>query len=234
MRNKIIGILGGMGPESTVDLFQKMIKATPIKKEQDHLRIIIDNNPQIPDRTEAILGLGESPLNELIKTAQNLEKAGAEIIAIPCNTAHHYYKEVKDSVNVQVLNMIEETVKFIKKENPLIKKIALLSTTGTLKAKVYHKMLSDFEVLIPDDEAQERLMEAIYGKEGIKAGYVDEKSQKKVLAVAKPLLDQGAEALIAGCTEISLVLRQEDLPISFIEPLAVLAQAAVKQALVSQ
>jgi len=92
-REKVVGILGGMGPEATVDLFMKIIKATPAKKDQDHLRIMIDNNPKIPDRTLAILGRGKSPLKQLQETLHNLERAGAEVIAIPCNTAHYYYNE---------------------------------------------------------------------------------------------------------------------------------------------
>ncbi|GAJ09165.1 unnamed protein product, partial [marine sediment metagenome] len=90
MPEKIIGILGGMGPEATIDLFYKIIKFNPSEKDQDHLRIIIDNNPKIPDRTAAILGKGEDPLPALQETARNLEKAGANFIIIPCNTAHYF------------------------------------------------------------------------------------------------------------------------------------------------
>jgi len=85
MNQKIIGILGGLGPEATVDLFYKIIKLTPVEKDQDHFRIIIDNNPKIPDRTDAIIGNSKDPLPELIATAQNLEKAGADFIIMPCN-----------------------------------------------------------------------------------------------------------------------------------------------------
>ena len=100
MKEKIIGILGGMGPEATADLFYKIIKLTPAKKDQEHLRIIIDNNPKIPDRTKAILYKGENPLPELIKTAQNLEKAGANFIIMPCNTAHYYHHEIQKIINI--------------------------------------------------------------------------------------------------------------------------------------
>ncbi|GAH53208.1 unnamed protein product, partial [marine sediment metagenome] len=109
MPEKIIGILGGMGPEATVDLFHKIIKFTPAKKDQDHFRIIIDNNPKIPDRTAAILGKGEDPLPALQETARNLEKAGVDFIIIPCNTAHYFLPQIQKSVNIPVLNMIEET-----------------------------------------------------------------------------------------------------------------------------
>ena len=87
MKEKVIGILGGMGPEATVDLFRRIIRATPAEKDQDHIRVIVDSNPKIPDRTAAIMGVGPSPLLEMTKTAKNLEKAGADSIIIPCNTA---------------------------------------------------------------------------------------------------------------------------------------------------
>jgi len=87
-KEKTIGILGGMGPYATVELFSKILKFTPARKDQEHLRIIIDNNLKIPDRTEAILGNGKSLLPEMIATAKNLEKAKVDFILIPCNTAH--------------------------------------------------------------------------------------------------------------------------------------------------
>ena len=95
MKEKVIGVLGGMGPEATIDLFQKIVKLTPAKKDQEHIRIIIDNNPKIPDRTKAILYNGENPLPELVKTAQNLERAGADFIIIACNTAHYYFHKIQ-------------------------------------------------------------------------------------------------------------------------------------------
>ena len=88
MGKKIIGIVGGMGPEATADLFMKIIKATPAEKDQDHLRVIIDNNTNIPDRTKAILGQGVSPVTEIKSTVSKLMHAGADILVMPCNTAH--------------------------------------------------------------------------------------------------------------------------------------------------
>jgi len=105
MNQKIIGILGGMGPEATLDLFHKIIKLTYAEKDQDHLRIIIDNNPKIPDRTDAISGTGKDPLPKLIVTAQILEKAGADFIIIPCNTAHYFISEIQQSIKIPILTL---------------------------------------------------------------------------------------------------------------------------------
>jgi len=116
-KEKIIGILGGMGPEATIDLYNKIIKLTAANKDQEHLRIIIDNNPKIPDRSMAILKGQTSPLNALQKTALTLEKAGADFIIMLCNTAHYYISSLKSIVNIPVLNMIEETAKEINSLN---------------------------------------------------------------------------------------------------------------------
>jgi len=230
MAGKIVGILGGMGPLSTVDLFLKIIKSTPIRKEQDHLRIIIDSNPKIPDRTEAILGRGKNPLAELKKMARNLEKSGAEIIVIPCNTAHYYYNDLQKVVNVPIINMILETVEYIRRELVNVEKIGLLATSGTIKARIYQDMLSDIKIITPDVESQKVLMDLIYGERGIKAGYTTARLRKKILRIVELLLKRGAEAIIMGCTEISLILRQKDLSVRLIDPLQILAEATVRKA----
>ena len=230
MQEKIIGILGGMGPESTADFFLKIIKTTPVKKDQDHLRIIIDNNPKVPDRTLALLVKGKSPLEEMKRTIQNLEKAGAEIIAMPCNTAYYYYEELQNSTNIPIINMISETVAYIYREFPNIKEIGLLATTGTIKVGIYHKAIEEIEVIIPDEEGQKKVMNAIYGERGIKAGFTQGNPGKDISEVAEILVDRGAKAIIAGCTEISLVLNQENLPVPLICPLQILAEVVVKKA----
>jgi len=229
-REKVIGILGGMGPEATADFFMKVIKATPAKKDQDHFRTLIDSNPKIPERSLAILGKGKSPLKQLQETLHNLEKAGAEIIAMPCNTAHHYYTELQESTNIPIINMISETAAYIYENFPDIKKIGLLATTGTIKAGIYHKAITKMEVITPDEDAQETLMNAIYGEQGIKAGYTQGKPRGDTLEVAELLINKGAEAIVMGCTEISLVLSQKDLPIQVIDPLQSLAEVVVRKA----
>ena len=230
MQEKIVGILGGMGPESTADFFLKIIKTTPVRKDQDHLRIMMDNNPKIPDRTLALLGKGKSPLEEVERTIHNLERAGAEIIAMPCNTLHYYYDELQNSTSVPIINMISETAAYIYGIYPNIKKIGLLATTGTIDVGIYHKALKEIEVITPDEEGQKKVMKAIYGERGIKAGYTQRNPRKDILEVAEVLVKEGAEVIIIGCTEISLVLNQEDLSVSLINPLQILAEVVVKKA----
>lgn len=230
MKEKVIGILGGMGPEATADLFNRIIRETPAKKDQDHLRVIIDNNPKIPDRTTAILGEGVSPLPEMVKTAKNLEKAGADFIIMPCITAHYYYKELSKSVKIPVLNMIELTAQNINKIFPKAKNAGLLGTTGTVKSKLFDKSLGKFgvEMIYPLEAFQRKVMEAIY--DYIKAGKILE-GKKIVVDVANHLIELGAEVIICGCTETSLVLKDGDVTKPVVDPVQILAQTAVKVAL---
>ena len=229
MPEKIIGILGGMGPEATVALFYKIIKLTPAEKDQEHFRIIIDNNPKIPDRTAAILGKGEDPLPFLQETARNLERAGADFIIIPCNTAHYFLPRIQESVKIPIINMIAETAAEVKQRVPYIKKIGLLATTGVYKTKIYNQFFQKFkiEVIFPDKEDQEKVMKVIYT---VKAGDLSNEPKKDILAVSQNLIDKGAEAIIAGCTEIPLILKDGDILVTIIDPTQVLASIAVQKA----
>ena len=229
MEEKIIGILGGMGPEATADLFYKIIKATNAKKDQEHLRIIIDNNPKIPDRTAAILGKGENPLPLLQKTAHNLEKAGADFLVIPCNTAHYFIPAIEKSIRIPVLNMIEETLKDIKEKLPDIKKIGLLATMGIYKTRLYDQYFNKYNIagISPEEKSIAKIMEAIYA---VKADKLSRDIKESMLKIAGDLINNGAEAIIAGCTEIPLILKQKDIPVPLIDPTNILAKAAVKKA----
>ncbi len=229
MPEKIIGILGGMGPEATMDLFYKIIKLTPAEKDQDHLRIIIDNNPKIPDRTAAILGKGKDPLSALRETAQSLEKAGADFIIIPCNTAHYFLSSIQESVKIPVLNMIEETAKETRKKIPPIQKVGLLASAGVYETKIYHQHFKKFniEVISPEEKGKEEVMKVIYA---IKAGDLSEEVKKNIIQIAQKLIDKGAEAIIAGCTEIPLILKKGDVSVPIIDPTQVLAKIAIRKA----
>ena len=124
MTEKIIGIIGGMGPEATVDFMNRIIRATPAKDDIDHIRLIVDNNPKIPSRMKAILEqTGEDPTPCLVEMARKLADWGADILTIPCNTAHYYYQIIKDAIDIPVLNMIELTVDAVIKDHPDIQTV---------------------------------------------------------------------------------------------------------------
>lgn len=229
MKEKIIGILGGMGPEATIDLFQKIVQFSPAKQDQDHLRMIIDNNPKIPDRTKAILYNGENPLPELIRTAQNLEKAGADFIIMPCNTAHYFYHEIQKTVKIPILNMIQETASYIYRTFPEIKKVSLFATKGTYKTGLYQTFLDEIniETLLPTEAEQNQIMEIIYQ---VKAGNALRSLRKLMIKIAEAQIHKGAQGIIAGCTEIPLVLKNGDIKIPVIDPTLILAQKAIEEA----
>ena len=229
MPEKIIGILGGMGPEATIDLFYKIIKFTPAEKDQDHLRIIIDNNPKIPDRTAAILGKGEDPLPALQESARNLEKAGADFIIIPCNTAHYFLTLIQESVKIPILNMIEETVKETQKRISQIQKVGLLASISIYETEIYHQHFKKINIVVisPEEKDKKEIMKVIYA---VKAGNLSEEIKKNILKTAQKLIDKGAEAIITGCTEIPLILKEGDVSVPIIDPTQILAEAAVQKA----
>ena len=229
MKEKVIGILGGMGPEATTELFYRIVKGTSVKKDQDHLRIIIDNNPKIPDRTEAIINGGPSPLAEMAKTARNLEKAGADFIIMPCNAAHFYYEDLKKIAHIPILNMIELTTNTIGKNYPKAKNVGVIATNGTIKTKIYDKGLGKIGVKVtyPPSDLQSAVMEAVYSH--IKAGRVED-GRANIVKVAK-YLAQCSDLVISGCTEVSLVLKNVHLSVPIIDPLQILAEVAMATAL---
>ncbi|SDK04320.1 cysteate racemase [Natronincola ferrireducens] len=228
MREKIIGILGGMGPEATYDIFGRIIKLTQVKNDSDHIRVIIDSNSKIPDRTKAILGNGASPIKEMIATAQNLQKAGADFVIIPCMTAHFFIEEIQKSISIPIIDGLEETNRYIDKNYCSANKIGLLATTGTIEAQLFQKSLQGKTVILPDKKLQEEVvMDTIYGENGIKAGNTSGETLNRLIEVVKILQNEGAEMIIAGCTEVGLVIKQKNIDIPLIDPLTVLAERAI-------
>ncbi len=225
-RHKIVGILGGMGPEATIDLFTKIVRSTPASKDQDHLRIIIDNNPLIPDRQEAILEGGPSPARLLIETARNLEAAGADFIVVPCNTAHYWIEQIRSAVRIPVVDMIKETVEHVARSYPSLRTVGLLAATGTVRSGLYQQRFLEIGIraISPSDSDQDGLMQAIYA---VKAGDLS-KSSTVAIRIGQRLVAAGAEAAIAGCTEIPLVMRAGDISVPIVDATEVLARRTVE------
>ncbi|MHC1779599.1 MAG: aspartate/glutamate racemase family protein [Bacteroidales bacterium] len=227
-----IGILGGMGPEATSCLFNLIIKNTPASTDQEHVPVIIYNNPLIPDRTRHLVYGEESPLKMLTTGALILENAGATLIIIACNTAHYYINDILPHINIPILNMIDLTSEYIyttMKESGRIK-AGILASTGTIRSGLYQKSLESFgiePVLLPAHLQEELVMEAVYGKSGIKAGY--KREPEKLLGKAVKILNAaGAHVIIEGCTEIPIVLREKHSPVPLVNSMEILAKAAIK------
>ena len=227
MDRKIIGVIGGMGPLATVDLYRKIVEHTKADCDQAHVRTIIDSNTNIPDRTAALLAGGESPARELQSSARLLERAGAQVLVMPCHTAHCFYDEVQAAVQVPVLNMIDLTVQELKRRG--IARAGLLATDGAVQSGIYQQHFegSGMELLLPDPEGQAALMDMIYA--GVKAGCESYDTQA-VRTALDTLMERGAQALILGCTELPPAFEMYDLDYPNIDPTLTLALAAITAA----
>lgn len=223
--NKTIGILGGMGPMATCDLMKKMIENTEATCDQEYPRICVDSNTNIPDRTAAIVGEGEDPRPEMIKSAVRLLAMGADVIVVPCNTAHWFLPDVEKCVDVPILHMPRETAKELRAQG--IQTAAVLATDGTLYSGVYDRELKNLGItpIHPNAEDQKMIMSIIY--DYVKAGK-SHPYQEKFVAMQERLIQQGAECMILGCTELSFVFSQSVTPLPVIDPTTVLAKAAIR------
>ena len=223
-KKKAIGIIGGMGPLATVDLFEKIVLHTRAACDQEHLRVYIDNNTSIPDRTEALRG-GADPVPELVFSARGLERQGAEVLIMPCNTAHNFYDAVQDAVSVPVLHMIRLTAQALAGRK--VKKAGLLATDGTVWTGIYQRIFdgTGVELLLPDEEDQRALMDMIY--QGVKAGRMDYGAEAARRAM-ESLLERGAETLILGCTELPLAVEMYGLDFPVTDPTLELALGAIR------
>lgn len=227
MEDKVIGIIGGMGPEATIDIFNRIVKYTRIHNEEDHLRILIDNNPKMPSRQMAILEGGKSPLSNLIEMAKGLQNNGADVLIMAANTPHYYYDAIKKEIEIPFLNMVDETVLAIKRQFVNVKKVGLLATKAILKTKLYQLALEkeNISMITLNSLQQDTLQEAIM--EYKNTGDLDLFKDRVTLFV-EILLQEGVEVIILGCTELPLVLENKDAQPKYIDPNDIIAKAAVR------
>jgi len=224
---RIVGILGGMGPMSTADLMRKVTEKTPVQHEREHLRLLIDSRPQIPDRPAALLGTGPSPVPMLQESARMLEVWGADLIAIPCNTAHGFLAEVQAAVRIEVLDMIGIVGREIAKAFPDGTPIGLLSTTAAQQLRISHDRLPQFTLVVPEAEVQEALVAGAILQ--VKLEDTVEEPRKKLLEAIETL-DPAPEAVIAGCTEVELAFQGAEGPVPIFRPMDLLAEEIVTRA----
>jgi len=229
---KTIGILGGMGPEAGVHMLELIIKNTKAEKDQDHIPVILYSNPKIPPRTDAILKKGSDPTPQLIEGFKLLKHAGADFIIMPCVTAHYFYNRIKEEIDFPFLNILDEILKWTNENFPELKKAGLISSTGTIKSGLFHKSFSraGVDIITPTYREQNAIMKAIFGKQGIKAGYRSGLAKDIIINTATKLIGRGAEVIIAGCTEIPLVLNQENITVPLIDPMKIIAEKSIREA----
>ena len=222
---RTLGVIGGMGPGATAYFMERIVDMTQAENDGGHIPVLVYNNTKIPDRTGYILGVSsENPYPELLRTGRIL-KEHCDCIALPCATAHVFRDRLQKDLKLPVFDMIEETAVYLKAQG--ITCAGLLATDGTIKGGCFQKSLKDrdIEILLPDVQQQQRIMELIYG--GIKAGRaVDMEVFEKI---AKSLKAQGAQAIILGCTELSIIKGRHKLDDSFLDSLEVLAAAVITE-----
>lgn len=223
---KTIGIIGGMGPLATVDLYRRIVLRTEASKDQDHIHVLIDSNTNIPDRTKAIISNGEDPTVELIKSAKMLEEAGANFLIMPCNTAHYFIDRLKENVGIPFVNMLEETVKYTYDKYGKDIVVGIMATDGTIKSKIYEDYYNKLSIktVIPE-KTQEKIMKFIY--DVIKSGKYDEGTDL-LFECVEELKDMGAQAFLLGCTELSSAQYLYNFEGPFINPMEVLTEVSIK------
>ncbi|WP_393971947.1 amino acid racemase [Oxyplasma meridianum] len=218
---KLLGILGGMGPAATIDFMDKLVKVTAAKKDQDQIPALVYNNTQIPDRNEAFLRGGESPLPELIKSAKILEKSGCDIMAIPCNTAHIWFDEIANSTTMEVLNAPGIVSKKLSRGS----RAGIICTTPVKLSGLYRDSLLERDVELFYPESQDAVMEAIYM---VKSGKMH-KAEQIFMEQVDSLRREGCERIIAGCSEVSVALGKSD-PMQFlVDPMESLAAECARR-----
>ncbi|MCI7353993.1 MAG: amino acid racemase [[Actinobacillus] rossii] len=226
MAKNVIGILGGMGPAATADMFQKFIKLTPAHCDQEHIPLLISSIPDIPDRTECILHGGEDPESVMEKYVHGLENAGATCIIMACNTAHYWFDHLKAKSHVDMLSIIDATIDEVIATGK--QKIGLLATDATLATGLYKKRIEEqgLTFIRPNEESQRKVMESIYLlKSGETEHSIELMSQQR-----DELTKQGAEVIILGCTEVPIILAKdmENQPHLYVDSTLALVRSAIK------
>ncbi|WP_376699320.1 amino acid racemase [Burkholderia contaminans] len=234
-----IGVVGGVGPAATVDFLDKIVRNTPASRDQDHVKLLVEQNPQIPDRTGNLVGGGADPTIALYATCKQLEDGDANLIAIPCNTAHAFVECIQPYLGVPIVNMLTETVAHVRNTWPALRDVGVLATSGTIASGVYEKALAQqgLRQVVPAPALQARVMDAIYGKHGVKAGFTTGQCEDDIGAAIDALIADGVSVIVLGCTELPILLPRGEYVArngaraTLVDPTDVLARRCVAHAI---
>ena len=221
---KRLGVIGGLGPIATAYFFQLVIDMTDANCDQEHVEMVIYDCTSIPDRTSYILHKSEdNPLDKMTEIGVKLHNELVDYIAIPCITAHYFYSELSKRVDTPIINMVQETAAYLKERG--IQKVGVMATDGTIQSKLFQNEIEHMgmQVVLPSEEEQKKVMELIY--DDVKANQPVE--MEKFQSVRDYLQQNGAEVIILGCTELSLIKRDYEVGPGFIDAMEVLAMKSV-------
>ncbi|OWK20593.1 hypothetical protein AJ88_28780 [Mesorhizobium amorphae CCBAU 01583] len=233
MPQRTVGIIGGLGPMATVAFMNSVLEHTPIKSNRDHLHMIVDCNPKVPDINAAILGTGPSAAAALAASGRRLETAGANFIVMVCNAAHVYEDELRQAVSVPFISMVEETIRTIRSDFPQCRRVGLLATDGCLRSDLYQNRLASRD-LIPVLQTADELEQLMLALARINTGDLGHAIRSEILGLIDAVVARGAETIVLGCSEIALVGLDTGSDIPLIDPCLVLAKATVRSALSRQ
>jgi aspartate racemase len=221
-RLRTIGVIGGMGPAATVDFLDRLVASVPASADTDHPRILVDSNPHVPDRNAALAGRGPSPGPALAAMAEGLVALGAELLAMPCNAAHGWADDIRAATAVPFIDMVEATVAQLAGART----VGLIAVAATLDARLYHAPLEAAGILViePDRAAVAALVARV------KSGDTGPEARAAASALADDLVAHGADRLVAACTEIPLVLGQDQCAVPLVATTQALAEAVIRAA----
>lgn len=224
--SKVVGVIGGMGPAATWDFCAKLTAATPADRDQDHLRVLVDCDPTIPDRNAALAGTGPSPGPALAEAARGLERSGAEVLVIACNTAHAWAGDIRAAVGVPLIDAVGETAREARRRLSDARRVGVLAVDGCRRAGLYQSALTALgrEAVLLGAEGQSRFMRLIYR---VKSGAAGPAERAEIRTLAAQLVASGAEGVISACTEVPLVLDAADIDAPLIDSTAVAVAATV-------
>ena len=227
---KVVGIIGGMGPEATVDFMRRLVAATPAQGDGDHLHMLVDNNPKIPSRIATLIeGKGDDPAPVLCDMAKGLQAQGADFLVMPCNTAHYYRPVIARSVTIPLLDMVALSVEKLAATQPGPRRIGMLASPAVRLVGLYKGQIEQagLEALFPSLAYEDKLLGVI---KAVKAGQVRPQHRQDYAEVAKNLSDAGAEAFLIACTELSVIGPPDGVTGPMVDALDVLVDATIATA----
>ena len=218
----LVGVLGGMGPEATVDFMSKLISFTPGDDDQDHVRLLVDQNPTVPNRQDALLRGGISPGPVLADMARGLEAGGCDFLVMPCNTAHAFQDDIKSAVDIPFVSIIDATLDAAKDA----KCVGIIATTGCIQAAIYQSVLESrgMSYVLPSDAEVDELTRLSFD---VKRGNKSDKIRTDMRRLASALVERGADLIVSGCTEFPLVIQADDMQVPLLSSTDELARKTI-------
>lgn len=221
-----LGIIGGLGPLATVRFYELLTIMSHVERDQDHLEILLYSYPQIPDRTAYILDhQKDNPLPYLKNAIKQLDNGNVDYIAIPCITAHYFYDELRTYSMIPIIHLVKEAIAFLKRKS--VSKVGIMATDGTLQSGLFQKELvqNHIQYCLPDQDSQRKVMNMIY--QGVKKGITDQYDD--FMSVSQNLYHQGAEYIILGCTELSVIYKEYSYLGAYLDCLALLSALSLQK-----